>query len=64
MVFGGKRHKRQDYLPGFSMTSYRRYAISDEASLRESAKKLSALHEAELGSPRTVIPIKGESDRG
>ena len=40
---------------------YRRYAISDESSLRESAKKLSALHEAELGSPRTVIPIKGKS---
>ena len=30
---------------------YRRYAISDEASLRESAAKLDALHDSDITSP-------------
>lgn len=36
---------------------YRRYAIADEALLRESAVKLSTLHQAEQAAPRRVIPL-------
>jgi integrase len=36
---------------------YRRYAIADEAMLREGAAKLSALHQAEQTQPAMVRPI-------
>jgi integrase len=36
---------------------YRRYAIADEAMLRESAEKLSALHRTEQDAPRRVVPL-------
>lgn len=36
---------------------YRRYAIADEALLRESALKLSALHQAERQTAKRVIPL-------
>jgi integrase len=47
---------------------YRRYAIADEAMLREGAAKLSALHQAEQAQPATIRPIAlrqrtGTSDR-
>jgi integrase len=37
---------------------YRRYAIVDEAMLKESAAKLAALHATDTKSDRTVIPLK------
>ena len=36
---------------------YRRYAIADEAMLREGAEKLSALHEAERDTVQVVVPL-------
>lgn len=36
---------------------YRRYAIVDEAMLRESAEKLSAFHQAEKPGRRKVVPM-------
>ena len=36
---------------------YRRYAIADEAMLREAGAKLSALHDAQRTAPRTVLPL-------
>jgi hypothetical protein len=38
-------------------TIYRRYAIADEGMLRESAEKLSALHQAEQQAPRRVLTL-------
>ena len=38
---------------------YRRYAIADEAMLRESAEKLSALHRTEQDAPWRVAPMAG-----
>ncbi len=37
---------------------YRRYAIVDEAMLRESAEKLAAFHSANKGAQRKVVPLK------
>ena len=37
---------------------YRRYAIVDEAMLRESAQKLAAFHSANQGTQRKVVPLK------
>ena len=37
---------------------YRRYAISDEASLKESGAKLAAFHEARQPSQRTIVPFQ------
>lgn len=37
---------------------YRRYAIVDEAMLKEGAEKLSALHKGESLKPRRVVPFK------
>lgn len=42
---------------------YRRYAITTEADLREGAAKLAALHRAEQGRPRTVIPLGGGTEQ-
>jgi hypothetical protein len=43
---------------------YRRYAIADEAMLRESGAKLAALHDAEPKAPRVVsIRRTGEGVR-
>ncbi len=36
---------------------YRRYAISDEASLKESGAKLSDFHKTEQKAHRKVLPI-------
>ena len=36
---------------------YRRYAIADEGMLRESAAKLSALHQAEQEAPRRLVAM-------
>ena len=36
---------------------YRRYAIADEGMLRDGAVKLSALHETELATSRTILPL-------
>src|SRR5205807_4567251 len=36
---------------------YRRYAIVDEAMLKEGAEKLSALHQAERGASQVVMPL-------
>jgi hypothetical protein len=40
---------------------YRRYAISDEASLKESGAKLSSLHKAERKAHRKVLPMRNRS---
>lgn len=40
---------------------YRRYAIADEAMLREAGAKLSALHDAQRTAPRTVLPLAGHN---
>ena len=40
---------------------YRRYAISDEASLKQSGAKLSNLHKIEKDVSQKVIPIKKKS---
>lgn len=40
---------------------YRRYAITTEADLREGAAKLAALHQAEHGKPRTVLPLRSNT---
>ena len=37
---------------------YRRYAIADEAMLKEGAVKLAAFHASEKDGPRKVIPLK------
>jgi integrase len=37
---------------------YRRYAISDEKSLKEAAVKLARLHEADQGAPRKVAQLE------
>jgi integrase len=39
---------------------YRRYAISDETSLREAAAKLEALHAEQRGASPKVIPLRRE----
>lgn len=36
---------------------YRRYAIVSEADLSEGVAKLAALHQANQGTPRTVVPL-------
>ncbi len=40
---------------------YRRYAITNEADLNEGLAKLAALHQANEGAPRNVVPL---SERG
>ncbi|MGH7840034.1 MAG: tyrosine-type recombinase/integrase [Candidatus Binataceae bacterium] len=40
---------------------YRRYAIADEAMLKEGAVKLAAFHAAEANGPRKVLPLKKRS---
>lgn len=37
---------------------YRRYAIADEAMLKEGAIKLAAFHESEKNGGREVVPLK------
>ncbi len=37
---------------------YRRYAIADEAMLKEGAIKLAAFHASEKNGPRKVVPLK------
>jgi hypothetical protein len=37
---------------------YRRYAIADEAMLKEGAIKLAAFHDAEKNRGRKVVPLK------
>jgi len=36
---------------------YRRYAIADEAMLRDAADKLATLHQAERNGPATVVAL-------
>lgn len=43
---------------------YRRYAIADEAMLKEGAVKLAAFHAAEKNGGRKVIPLKKQKSRG
>jgi integrase len=43
---------------------YRRYAISDEASLKESGAKLSSFHKAEQKAHRKVSPIRNKKKSG
>src|SRR5262245_34963980 len=40
---------------------YRRYAIADEAMLREGAAKLEALLEAQRGAFRVVVPLRNDN---
>jgi integrase len=42
---------------------YRRYAIVDEAMLREGAEKLAAYHVGEKKLPRKVVPLKNKKAR-
>lgn len=37
---------------------YRRYAIVDEAMLREGAEKLAAFHSSEENAPRNEVPLR------
>ena len=37
---------------------YRRYAISDEKSLKEAAVKLARLHEADEGTPQKTVQFE------
>ena len=37
---------------------YRRYAISDEKSLKEAAAKLARLHEADEGTPQKIVQFE------
>ena len=39
---------------------YRRYAIADEAMLKEAGEKLSAFHSVEQGRSARVIPLAGK----
>jgi lipopolysaccharide biosynthesis protein len=43
---------------------YRRYAIADEAMLKEGAVKLAAFHAAEKNGGRKVVPLKKQKSRG
>src|SRR5260370_13621930 len=43
---------------------YRRYAIADEAMLREGGEKLSALHQADHDQPATITPISARLRTG
>ncbi len=50
---------------GHRTSIYRRYAIADEAMLKEGALKLAAFHAAEANDIHKVRPVKKlESDRG
>jgi hypothetical protein len=40
---------------------YRRYAIADEAMLREGGAKLTALHQADEQMDRKVIPMRRDT---
>jgi len=40
---------------------YRRYAIVDEAMLREGAEKLAAFHSSENSARKKVVPLKGRT---
>ena len=42
---------------------YRRYAIVDEAMLREGAEKLAAFHSSKQNVPRKVVPLKSRKDK-
>ncbi len=42
-------------------SNYRRYAISDEASLKESGAKLSNLHKREREASNKIKPIKSRA---
>lgn len=42
---------------------YRRYAITDETMLRESADKLAALHRVQLQAPPKLIPFAERDQR-
>jgi integrase len=42
---------------------YRRYAIVDEAMLREGAEKLAAFHSSDKNVPKKVVPLKSRKDK-
>jgi integrase len=42
---------------------YRRYAIVDEAMLREGAEKLAAFHSSDKNVPRKVVPLRSRKDK-